>query len=210
MSNVTENTAAATEAVETAEEKMARLERDNAWLKSQLAAAEKALALKHLPLPTDDQEDGDDPEYWPYAGLVAKYCAVLQRNAEYVDARTELLARLYSKETVAGAHFTVSEGAAADAILQAAKRNYMLKARLGQAEANVEAYKKAWEKSLERIDTLTARVAELERTAEAAAPAAAAAGASPFEALLGGGGDLAHLHFTQSLLGRAGGAGGRK
>lgn len=188
---------------ETADEKMARLERDNAWLKSQLAAAEKALALKHLPLPTEEQEDGEDPDHWSYAGLVAKYCAVLRRNAEYVDARTELLARLYSKETVAGAHFTVSEGAAADAILQAAKRNYVLKASLAQAEANVEAYKKAWERALERVEVL-------ERTACGKATATATAtelGVSPFEALLGGGGDLAHLHFTQSLIGYCGGGG---
>ena len=169
MSTNTENTeaaaAVAAPVAETAEEKMARLERDNAWLKSQMAAAEKALALKHLPLPTDDQDDGEDPEYWSYAGLVAKYCAVLRRNAEYVDARTELLARLYSKEIVAGAHFTVSEGAAADAILQAAKRIYVLKASLAQAEANVEAYKRAWEKEQDRNEALAARIEELERTA---------------------------------------------
>lgn len=149
----TENTAA-TAVAETIEEKMARLERDNAWLKGQLAAAEKTLALKHIPMPTEEQEDGEDPDHWNYAGLVAKYCAVLRRNDEYVDARTELLARLFRKEIVAGAHFTVSEGAAAEAVTMAEKRIYALKVRLGKADADVEAYKRGWAKEQDRVEEL--------------------------------------------------------
>jgi small-conductance mechanosensitive channel len=173
MNTDTENTAAAAAVPETIEGENTRLARDNAWLKSQLAAAEKALALKHIPLPTLDQEDGDDPDYWSYAGLVAKYCAALRREAEYVDGRTELVARLYLKEMAAGAHFTVSEGAAADAVIRAEKRIYALKARLAQTEANVGAYKRAWEKEqdraaalAERVDELEGRIEELEAAAE--------------------------------------------
>lgn len=162
MSTTTKNNTAASTAahtIETIEEQNARLQRSNDWLTAQLAAAQKALVRKHLPMPTDDQEDGDDPDYWSYAGLVAKYCAALRRETEYEDARTELVARLYMKEITAGAHFTVSEGAAAEAVIKAEKRIYTLKARLTVAEANVEAYKAAWEKGMDRID-------ELERPAE--------------------------------------------
>ena len=165
MSAIEENTAAPAAVEETAAEKMARLERDNSWLKSQMAAAEKALALKHLPLPTDDQEDSEDPEYWSYAGLVAKYCAALRRNDEYVDGRTDLLARLFLKEMAHGARFTVSEGEAADLVIRAERRIRGLKARLGQVEADVGAYKRAWGRELERNEALTARIEELERTA---------------------------------------------
>ncbi len=153
------------------ENENARLQRDNDWLKAQLAAAEKALALKHLPLPPEDEDeddtaDGEDPEYWSYAGLVAKYCALMRRNSEIVDGHTELLARLFRKETVAGAHFTVSEGAAADAVMMAEKRIYALKARLGQAEADVEAYKRAWEKEQERVEELEGLLAATATAAE--------------------------------------------
>lgn len=204
---------------ETIEEKMARLERDNAWLKGQLAAAERTLALKHIPMPTEEQEDGEDPEHWNYAGLVAKYCALLRRNDEYTDGRADLLARLFLKEMAHGARFTVSEGAAADAVIRADKRIRGLKALLGKAEADVSVYKMARERDMDHIDELTARIAELtvriaelERpagTAEGSAATAAPAGGgcadvSPFEALFSGGGDLASLHFAQSLLGGGG------
>ena len=164
MNTDTENIAAAA-APETVEAENARLQRDNAWLKAQLVAAEKTLAMTHLPLPPDDYDDEEDPPYWTYARLAARYCAVLRRNDEIVDGHTELLARLFRKETVAGAHFTVSEGAAADAVMMAEKRIYALKARLVKAEADVEAYKRAWEKEQDRVEEL-----------EAAAAAAATAG----------------------------------
>ena len=154
MNTDTENTAAAA-APETVEAENARLQRDNAWLKAQLVAAEKTLAMTHLPLPPDDYDDEEeDPPYWTYARLAARYCAVLRRNDEIVDGHTELLARLFRKETVAGAHFTVSEGAAADAVMMAEKRIYALKARLGKAEADVEAYKRAWAKEQDRVEVL--------------------------------------------------------
>ena len=153
----------------TAEEQNARLQRENDQMKAQLAAAQKALALKHLPLPTEEQEDGDDPGSWSYAGLCARYCAALRRETEYVESRTELVARLYLKEIAAGAHFTVSEGAAAETVIRAEKRIYALKTRLTAAEATVEAYKDARDRDLERIDTLEARVAELGEEGVAAA-----------------------------------------
>lgn len=132
----------------TAEEDNVRLQRDNDWLKAQLDAAQKTLALKHLPMPTEEQDDGDDPDYWSYAGLCAKYCAVLRRNAEIVDGHAELLSRLYAKEMHKGASFTVSEAMAADAVIMAERRIHTLKARLAHAEATAQAYKKAWEKAL--------------------------------------------------------------
>jgi hypothetical protein len=74
-----------------------------------------------------------------------------------------LVARLYLKEIAAGAHFTVSEGAAAETVLRAEKRIYALKTQLTVAEATVEAYKEARDRDLERIDTLEARVAAAEK-----------------------------------------------
>jgi hypothetical protein len=141
-------------AAETLAEENSRLKRDNEWLKRQIAAAEKALSQKHLRFPTDEEEDGDDPDYFSHAGLIAKYCAVLRENTEFITNRTELLARLYLKEMAAGARFTVSESEAADLIIKADKQIRALTAQLASAKAKVDAHEAAHVRNLEHIDAL--------------------------------------------------------
>lgn len=141
-------------ATETLAEENARLKRDNEWLKRQIAAAEKALSQKHLRLPTDEEDDGDDPDYFSHAGLIAKYCAVLRENTEFIASRAELLARLYLKEMAAGARFTVSEGEAVELVLKADKRIRALTTQLVYEKAKVDAHVAAHISNLERIDAL--------------------------------------------------------
>lgn len=138
-----------------AEEKMGRLERNNAWLKSQMAAAEKVLALRYLPKPLDDDEGSDDPDYWSYAGLVAKYCAALRRESEYIDGRTDLLAALYTKEVYGrGARVTVKEAEAGIALCAADRRIKQLKEEVRRCKADLVC-------AQARNDELFARVVEL-------------------------------------------------
>jgi hypothetical protein len=148
-------------AAETLAEENARLKRDNEWLKRQVAAAEKALSLKHLPMPTEEQEDGEDPDHFSHAGLIAKYCAVMRENTEFIVGRTELVARLYLKEMAAGAHFTVSESEAADLVIKADKQIRHFRNQLTYEKAKVDAHEAAHVRNLERIDALEAQIRDL-------------------------------------------------
>ena len=148
---------------ETMEEENARLKRDNEWLTRQIAAAEKALSQKHLALPTDEEDDGDDPDYFYHAGLIAKYCAALRKNSELTDNNAELCAHLYKKNIAAGVGFvTLTESAAADKILLFDRRIRELKTALQRSVGELEVYKVAHERQYETIDALKKRITELE------------------------------------------------
>lgn len=135
-------------------EENARLKRDNEWLTRQIAAAQKALSQKHLALPTDEEDDGDDPDYFSHAGLIAKYCALLRKNSELVESNAEICAHLYAKNTG-----VLTESAAAEKIILFDRRIRELKIALQRSIGDLDAYKMVHERE---IDALKKRIAELE------------------------------------------------
>lgn len=66
--------------IETLQEENACLKRNAEWYEKQLAAAQKAIAQKFLPIPTFEEDLSDDADYFSYAGLAAMYCDVLDKN----------------------------------------------------------------------------------------------------------------------------------